>query len=126
MSWVAYAYIIKSSDLTELKNKIKEIITNKSQRLQRKTPMHNGTEKNKHERIGPEKRKYRRIEKPFMARFRVKQFEGVDTPLTNWEAVTLKDVSVGGTLFNYKKNLGFNSLLDLKIDGLAETYRWRE
>jgi DNA-binding response OmpR family regulator len=31
---MADAYIIKSSDLTELKNKIKEVITNKRQRLQ--------------------------------------------------------------------------------------------
>ncbi len=37
MSWMADAYITKSSDLTELKNKIKELITNKSQRLQRET-----------------------------------------------------------------------------------------
>ncbi len=36
MSWTADAYIVKSSDLTELKNKIKEVITNKSQRLQLK------------------------------------------------------------------------------------------
>ncbi len=83
--------------------------------------MHNGTEKNKHEGIGPDKRKYRRIEKPFMARFRVKQFEGTDTPLTNWEAVTLKDISVGGTLFNCKKNLGLKSLLDLIIDVSTST-----
>ncbi len=34
MSWAADAYIVKSSDLTELKNKIKEVITNESQRLQ--------------------------------------------------------------------------------------------
>ncbi len=27
MSWVADAYIVKSSDLTELKNKIKELLT---------------------------------------------------------------------------------------------------
>ncbi len=121
MPWATDAYIIKSSDLTDLKNKIKEVITNKSQSLQKKIPMHNSTEKNKHERLGPEKRKYRRIEKPFMARFRTKQFEGVDAPLTNWEAVTLKDISAGGTLFNYKKNLGFNSLLDLKIDVSTST-----
>ncbi len=36
MSWAAGAFIVKSSDLTELKNKIKEVITNKSQRLQLK------------------------------------------------------------------------------------------
>ncbi len=121
MSWVADAYIIKSSDLTELKNKIKEVITNKGQRLQKRSLVHNGSEKNIHKSIGPEKRKYRRIEKPFMARFRAKQFEGVDAPLTSWEAVTLKDISAGGTLFNYKKNLGFNSLLDLIIDVSTST-----
>ncbi len=38
MSWMADAYIIKSSDLTELKNKIKEVITYKGQRFQRKSP----------------------------------------------------------------------------------------
>jgi len=38
MSWIADAYITKSSDLTELKNKIKELITNKAQKLHRKTP----------------------------------------------------------------------------------------
>ncbi len=30
MSWAADAYIVKSSDLTELKNKIKEILTKKA------------------------------------------------------------------------------------------------
>ncbi len=97
------------------------MIANKVQRHQRKIPIHYDSGKNIHERIGPEKRKYIRIEKPFMARFRTKQFEGVDAPLTNWEAVTLKDISAGGTLFNYKKNLGFNSLLDLKIDVSTST-----
>ncbi len=30
MSWIADAYIVKSSDLTELKNKIKELLTRKA------------------------------------------------------------------------------------------------
>ncbi len=33
MSWAADAYIVKSSDLSELKNKIKEILANKVQAL---------------------------------------------------------------------------------------------
>ncbi len=49
--------------------------------------------------IVQEKRKYRRIEKPFMVRFRIKQFEGIDTPLTIWDAVTLKNISAGGHTF---------------------------
>ncbi len=36
MSWAADAYIVKSSDLSELKDKIKELLTNKSQILQLK------------------------------------------------------------------------------------------
>ena len=35
-SWAADAYIVKSSDLSELKDKINGILTNKSQRLQLK------------------------------------------------------------------------------------------
>ena len=44
MTWAADAFIVKSSDLTELKNKIKEIITNKCQRLQGTIPMNNSTD----------------------------------------------------------------------------------
>jgi DNA-binding response OmpR family regulator len=33
MSWAADAYVVKSSDLTELKNKIKEILTKKAEDL---------------------------------------------------------------------------------------------
>ncbi len=62
-----------------------------------------------------ERRKYRRIETPFMARFRVKQFEGVGTPLPFWEPVTIKNISAGGTYFYYKMTLGLDSLLYLKI-----------
>ncbi len=64
---------------------------------------------------GQERRIYRRIETPFMARFRVKQFEGVGTPLLFWDPVTIKNISAGGTFFYYKKNLGLDSLLYLKI-----------
>ena len=44
MTWAADSFIVKSSDLTELKNKIKEIITNKCQRLQGTIPMNNSTD----------------------------------------------------------------------------------
>ena len=116
MTLAADAYIVKSSDFTELKNKIKEIIMNKSQRLQSKVPMNNGTEKRKYERIELEGRKNRGIEKHFMARFRVKQYESLDLPLANWETVDVKNLSAGGMLFNYNKNQKTDSLLDLKID----------
>ncbi len=116
MTWAADAFIVKSSDLTELKSKIKEIIINNSQRLQSKVPMNNSTEKMKYKRIELEGRKNRGIEKPFMARFRVKQYESLDLSLTNWDTVDVKNLSAGGMLFNYNKNQKIDSLLDLKIN----------
>ncbi len=34
----------------------------------------------------------------------------------DWASVTLMNLSVGGTFFYYKKDLGIGTLLDLKID----------
>ncbi len=116
MSWAADAFIVKSSDLTELKSKIKEIIINNSQRLQSKVSMNNSTERRKYERIELEESKNRGIEKQIMARFRVKQYEGLEMSSTKWDTVPVRDISAGGLAFNYIKNLGFNSLLDFKID----------
>ncbi len=62
------------------------------------------------------KRKYKRIEKPYMARLRVKQYEGLEISSSEWDMVILKDLSAGGALFYYSKYLGLGSLLDLKID----------
>ncbi len=65
---------------------------------------------------GQERRKYKRIEKLFMAGVRVKQHEGHETGSTGWDSVTLHNLSAGGTFFNYKKDLGIGTLLDLNID----------
>ena len=67
---------------------------------------------------GQERRKYRRIEKPYMARFRIKQYEGLEMSSTEWDMVPVRDISPGGLSFIYTKYLGFNSLLDFKI-GIA-------
>lgn len=117
MTWAADAFIVKSSDLTELKNKIKEVIVKKRQRLQSKVPMNNSTEKRKHERIELEGKKNREIAKHFKARFRLKQYGNSDLSLTNWNTVDVKNLSAGGMLFNLnKKNQTIDSFLDLKID----------
>ncbi len=63
-----------------------------------------------------ERRKYKRTEKPYMARLRIKQYEGLEITSAEWDMVALKDLSAGGVLFSYKKNLGIGALLDLKID----------
>ncbi len=65
---------------------------------------------------GQERRKYKRIEKLYMAGARVKQHEGHETGSTGWDSVTLHNLSARGTFFIYKKDLGIGTLLDLKID----------
>ena len=63
-----------------------------------------------------EKREFKRIEKPFMARFRVKQYKGLEMSSFYWDMVSVKNVSAGGILFYYNRNLGFESLLELKLN----------
>ncbi len=65
---------------------------------------------------GQERRKYKRIEKLYMAGARVKQHEGHETGSTGWDSVTLHNLSARGTFVIYKKDLGIGTLLDLKID----------
>ncbi len=71
---------------------------------------------------GHEKREYQRREKLYMAEVRVKQHKGRKRGSTGWDIVTLHNLSVGGTFFVYKKDLGIGTLLDLKIRGI-ETKR---
>ncbi len=64
-----------------------------------------------------ERRKYTRIVKRhFMAKFRIKQYEGLERPLTTWDIVDLRNISEEGMFFYYSKYLRPDSLLDLKIE----------
>ncbi|MHC4182194.1 MAG: PilZ domain-containing protein [Planctomycetota bacterium] len=65
---------------------------------------------------GKEKRKYKRIGKPYMVRLRIKHHEGLKTSSAGWDWVVLKDLSAGGALFDYNKHLEIGTLMDLKID----------
>ncbi len=65
---------------------------------------------------GTERRKYKRIEKPYMARFQIKQYKESEISSAEWDMVALKDLSAGGVFFYSSKNLGIGSPLDLKID----------
>jgi hypothetical protein len=67
-------------------------------------------------------RKYKRMETPYMARFRIKQYEDQAMSSTDWDIVAVKNLSAGGILFNYNKNLERDSLLDLKIDISKSTH----
>ncbi len=62
-----------------------------------------------------ERRKYKRIEKPYMVRFRTIPLVAKKMVSTGWDMVSVKNLSAGGMLFDYKKNLELDSLLDFKI-----------
>lgn len=79
--------------------------------------MNNHSEKRKYKRIELGKKKHKEIVTPCIARFRVKQCDGQKTSSLEWNIVAVKNLSAGGIKFNYyKMNLGFGSLLELKID----------
>ncbi len=61
------------------------------------------------------KRKYKRICKQYMARLKIRSDESQKTESDDWDSVSLHNLSTGGTFFNYKKDLGIGTLLDLKI-----------
>jgi len=62
-----------------------------------------------------EKRKYLRIEKPYMARFRVKPFENSGAVSTDWDMVAVNDLGAGGIFFNSSNDLKIGTILNLKI-----------
>jgi hypothetical protein len=64
---------------------------------------------------GQERRKYKRIEKQYMTRFKIRSYEAQELKSAAWNSVILKNLSTGGALFFYNKNLGIGTLLDLKI-----------
>lgn len=67
-----------------------------------------------------EKRKYLRIEKPYMARFRVRPDGNPGAVLTDWDMVAVNDLGAGGVFFNSSNDLEIGTILNLKI-GLSRT-----
>ncbi len=66
---------------------------------------------------GKERRKYKRTGLPYyMTAFQIKHHEGLKTSSAGWDWVVLKDLSAGGALFSYNKNLEIGTLLDLIVD----------
>ncbi len=67
--------------------------------------------------IKSEKRMYKEILTPCIAKFRVKQFDGQGPVILDWNMVAVKNLSADGITFNYyKMNLDFGSPLELEID----------
>ncbi len=69
---------------------------------------------------GHEKRKFERyenlsIEEPVLARFQIRS-DAKETESDDWDSANLLNISVGGTFFCSKKDLGIGTLLNLEID----------
>ena len=62
-----------------------------------------------------EKRKYRRIEKPYMARFRIKPDGKPGVVSTGWDMVAVNDLGAGGIFFNSCNDLAIGTILNFKI-----------
>ena len=62
------------------------------------------------------KRKHKRIDKPYLVRFRIKLHASHENANTDWDMVPVRDLSATGIFFLCKEDLGTNSLLDLKIE----------
>ncbi len=58
--------------------------------------MNNYTENRKYKRVELEKWKYKEIVSPYIARFRVKQYENQGMPSFEWNIVTVKNLCAGG------------------------------
>ncbi|MBC8555367.1 MAG: PilZ domain-containing protein [Candidatus Brocadiales bacterium] len=62
-----------------------------------------------------EKRKYRRIEKLFIARFRTKPDKAPDMAATDWDMVSVNDLGAGGIFCYFRRNFEIGTTLELKI-----------
>jgi len=62
-----------------------------------------------------EKRKYPRVEKPIIIRFRIMPQKGQKKPFSDWDMVGVNDLSAGGLFFNSSYNIGIGTVMDLKI-----------
>ncbi len=62
-----------------------------------------------------EKRKHKRIEKPFIVKLKTLPDEAKETVSDGWDMVVAKDLGAGGVFFHCSRNLGIGTALDLKI-----------
>jgi hypothetical protein len=70
--------------------------------------------------MAEEKRRYKRIDGKFVARFHVRPHQPDSEK--KWDIVTLRNLSGGGILFNYDGRLPEERTIDLKVNvpGIAE------
>ena len=63
-----------------------------------------------------EQRSHKRIYRHFIASFQIRPEESQKANSTKWEVVTLNDLSAGGALFNFDKEIEVGSFLDVVIN----------
>ena len=62
-----------------------------------------------------EKRKYKRIKRPYVTSFRIKQDEIEDMISTDWDMIAVNNLGAGGVFFHASRNMEVGTTLDLKI-----------
>ena len=62
-----------------------------------------------------ERRKYRRVEKPIIIRFRIRPQTGQSRVSSDWDMVGVNDLSARGLFFNSSYNIEIGTELELKI-----------
>ncbi|MFH1836612.1 MAG: PilZ domain-containing protein [Candidatus Omnitrophota bacterium] len=65
---------------------------------------------------GAERRRHKRVRRPFVARFQVLDEKGESGIFPGWDIVTAQDLGGGGILFNYSEEIAVNSNLEFKIN----------
>jgi c-di-GMP-binding flagellar brake protein YcgR len=63
-----------------------------------------------------ERRQYKRIKKNFVARFSLKNVKEYVDRQQDWQMVTTQNLSAGGVLFNYDKDIPEGSIIDMLIN----------
>lgn len=75
----------------------------------------NAIQKNNRIHNDRERRKYQRVEKPVIIKFRVRPNNSQEMASSEWDMVGVNDLSVGGLFFNSSNNIQDSTVLDLKI-----------
>lgn len=66
--------------------------------------------------LGAERRKFKRIRKPFIVQFHIRPHVTDKRSSKNWDMVAVLDLGAGGALFYYNKKIEVDSTLDMKVN----------
>ena len=78
--------------------------------------MYSLIEKREYARIELENRRYKKIETPCIARFYFQRHKDNEIFNPEWDIIAVKNLSAEGMLFTCDKNLGIDSILNIKLE----------